>query len=235
MHSAAVMKSQDILLLLKIASLEVAEERTAQRRSSFRERGSSAAPFDWPSVDRDGGDWRGWHTSALDSGEDEVGALGAGEPVDGWSVRSLAASTGIGKNEVSAALRRCIDVALVRRERDGRRLRVNARALLDLADHCLRYVFPTRPGPLVRGIPTGFAAPVLADAILSAGEIVIVWPYARGDRLGQAIEPLYRSVPDAVQRDPDLYAMLALVDSLRLGNPRERAVARERLGQLLGV
>ncbi|MBV5273308.1 MAG: hypothetical protein JZU52_06580 [Lamprocystis purpurea] len=219
------MKSQDIVVLFKLASLDLAERRVAERRQRDIEQGLAAKLFDW----------YGWEPVE----ESEFGAEEAKSKDDRsaerYSVRGLAASLGINKNEVSASLNRSVDADLLRRERVTRHLRVNNRVLLDLAEHCLRYVFPVKPGPLMRGIPTGFAAPVLADDIASAGETIPVWPYARGSRLGQSVLPLHRAVPEAVQKDQDLYAMLALVDALRLGNPRERTAARQRLEQILDV
>lgn len=128
-----------------------------------------------------------------------------------------------------------MDVELVRKDRHSGLLRANARALLGLLEYGVKYVFPARPGPLGRGIPTAFAAPVLANEVLSAGETIYVWPYACGSRMGQTIPPLFKTVPVAVQSDPDLYAMLALVDAIRLGNPRERTIARKRLEKLLSI
>ncbi|WP_295436316.1 hypothetical protein [uncultured Thiodictyon sp.] len=238
------MKSQDIVVLLKLLSLELA----GQRRKN-RPQGSVAEPFDWA----------GWELSAQDEAELNPALPGyntqlsqivknaerrlgletnpheANEANERYSVRGLSASLGISKTEVAASLRRSVDVGLARKERQSGLLRTNARALLDLLEHAVKYVFPARPGALGRGIPTAFAAPVLADGLRSAGDSIFVWPYARGSRMGQSITPLFMSVPVAVQSDPDLYAMLALVDAIRLGNPRERSLAVARLTQRFGV
>ena len=238
------MKSQDIVVLLKLLSLELA----GQRRQN-RPQGSVAEPFDWA----------GWEVSVHDETELNPALPGsnaqlsqivtnaerqlqlepsphmADEPNERYSVRGLAASLGISKSEIAASLRRSMDVGLVRKERQSGLLRANGRALLGLLEHGIKYVFPARPGALGRGIPTAFAAPVLADELRSAGDSIYVWPYARGSRMGQTIAPLFTSVPVAVQSDPDLYAMLALVDAIRLGNPRERSLAIERLTPRLGA
>jgi hypothetical protein len=237
-------KSQDIVVLLKLVSLELAE----QRRQNLLPK-SVAEPFDWA----------GWEAPAqyeadlepvrlginpslsqiVANAERRLGVASAAAEVNAqserYSVRGLSAELGISKTEVSASLRRSMDVELVRKDRHSGLLRANARALLGLLEHSVKYVFPARPGPLGRGIPTAFAAPVLANEVLSAGDTIYVWPYARGSRMGQTILPLFKTVPIAVQSDPDLYAMLALVDAIRLGNPRERTVARKRLEQLLSV
>lgn len=46
---------------------------------------------------------------------------------------------------------------------------------------------------------------------------------------GQAIAPLYRSVPQAAKNDPELYALLSLIDALRVGRVREQPLAEGEL------
>jgi hypothetical protein len=60
-----------------------------------------------------------------------------------------------------------------------------------------------------------------------------VWPDARGTVKGQRIEPLFKSVCAAVAQDPRLYALLALVDAIRIGQARERGIAGKRLMAML--
>lgn len=48
-------------------------------------------------------------------------------------------------------------------------------------------------------------------------------------------EPLFKSAPYAVRQDAELYALLALVDAIRIGQPRERNLAIKLLGKHLGV
>lgn len=54
-----------------------------------------------------------------------------------------------------------------------------------------------------------------------------------GQVQGVAVKPLYPSVPHAARRDAALYDLLALVDALRLGRARERAMAEKELGPRL--
>ena len=208
------MKSQDILLLFKLASLE-AQERAGGGATL---RGALAIPDDW----------RGWQDATSSTAEP-----GPGE--DAWSVRGLEQSTGISKSQVSGALRRCVAVGLAHPDRRNGRLRCNARALHGLVVYGLRYVFPAGRGALVRGIPTAHAAPVLAGRLLSAGAHVDVWEDGHGEVLGQRVEPLHPAVPHAVRGDAALYAMLALADAIRLGRERESALAGELLGRYLQV
>lgn len=217
------MKSQDIVLLFRLVSLSLAEARLAAGVADAARR-SPNLPFDW----------EGWEPEADEPGyllaHDLTGAIIA----ERYTVRALSSATGISKTEVSASLARSRDAGLARIDASTGRPSANRSALLEIAEHCARYVFPVRPGGLARGIPTGFSAPVLMEAISSAGETGLVWPYARGNATGQGVTPLHKAVPVAVRQDPDLYAMLALVDALRLGGPRERGLARDRLASLLG-
>jgi hypothetical protein len=70
---------------------------------------------------------------------------------------------------------------------------------------------------------------------MSAGEFSLVWPDARGNTKGQAIQPLFKSATFAVRQDPKMYALLALVDAIRVGHPREANLATEILSKELGV
>ncbi|PUA30466.1 MAG: hypothetical protein B0W54_08215 [Cellvibrio sp. 79] len=146
-----------------------------------------------------------------------------------YSVRQLETFTGISKSELSAALNRCIRVGLAARDHQTGLPKVNRKALLGFLLNGIRYVFPVRPAELVRGIPTSFAAPVMEGKVMSAGDTINVWPDATGKTKGQAIAPLFKSVPAAAKADPKLYELLALVDAVRIGNVRETQLATQLL------
>ncbi|AWM27577.1 hypothetical protein AOX55_00004798 (plasmid) [Sinorhizobium fredii CCBAU 25509] len=80
-----------------------------------------------------------------------------------------------------------------------------------------------------RGVPTAFAAPMLEGLLVSGGTYDYVWPYAAGREMGQSVEPLFKSVPEAALKDERLYEYLALVDAIRLGNQRELGLATHHL------
>ena len=146
-----------------------------------------------------------------------------------YSMRQLEATTGISKSELSAALSRCIHAGLAARDHQTGLPRVNRKALLGFLLHGIRYVFPVKPAELVRGMPTAFAAPAMAGRLMSAGEMITVWPDATGRHKGQAIVPLFKSVPLAAKTDAKLYELLALVDAIRIGNAREVHLATQLL------
>jgi DNA-binding MarR family transcriptional regulator len=146
---------------------------------------------------------------------------------DPYALRSLEASLGISKSEISASLKRSIAAGLATKTPE--RITVNRRNLVEFVLHGLKYVFPAKPGAPERGVPTGFVAPMLKGDIVSAGEDSHVWPFADGVARGVAVEPLFKSVPEAALKDERLYEYLALIDALRLGRPREANLAKDKL------
>ena len=143
----------------------------------------------------------------------------------GWNMsgKQLAESVGISQSEVSDSLARSRVSGLL--YASGR---VNMLALKDFLVYGLKYVFPVVPAGIVRGVPTGVSATPIKEKI-SQGTESFVWPYAKGTLRGQAVQPLYPSVPVAVEGDADFYILMVLVDLLRFGRVREREIAIELL------
>jgi hypothetical protein len=219
------MKSQDILLLLKLASLQRTEAQLATRIAASSNR--SSIPEDWA-------DWEPQGDDIPDLAPGRTVESVTGETMsEQYRVRTLAATTGISKSQIGPALKRCEAAGLARRDRVTGFPRVNARAVLEFLVHGLRYVYPARPGGLARGIATGLGAPVLEGELMTAGEFVPVWPDPLGRTKGLAVTPIYKTVPLAVRHDALLYSLLALTDALRLGAARERQIAQDRMARLL--
>ena len=154
---------------------------------------------------------------------------------EAFSVRSIAASTGVSKTEVSASLNRSIDIGLAKYARKDRLPTANSKALFELIAGGLRYVFPAKPGAVGRGKITGLEAPGLEGLLSSLGDYHYVWPDAEGDDKGQVITPLYKTASYAARQDLQLYQFMALVDAIRLGDVREMAIATNELKKRLGV
>lgn len=148
-----------------------------------------------------------------------------------WRLVDLAQELGLSLSEVSMGLERAKRARLV----DNSKRKLILASLLEFVVHGLKYVYPAEPGPLCRGVPTAHSAAPLAGKIISEPEDQYVWPWSDGNVRGQAIEPLYRSVPRAVMNDGKLHALLALVDALRVGRARERQMAGDELKRLLHV
>jgi len=213
------MKSQDIGLLLKLECLHK------------REKGIL------PPIDSN---WIDWEVDVIGGDDDQHGFYHQSMNADDYiisqySTRSLALSTGISKSQVNLALRRCFDVGLAKRDRQSDLPRVHAKALLEFIVYGLKYVFPAKLGAVTRGITTSLAAPILEGKLISTGDLLPVWPDAQGKTKGQTVEPLFKFVTYAVRRDAELYAFLALVDAIRIGQPRERNLATDLLAKRLGV
>ncbi len=144
-----------------------------------------------------------------------------------WLHHTLAQDLGISQSEVSQSLNRSRYAGLI----DDSRKNIMRMALLEFLQSGLRYVFPAKPGALVRGVPTAHSASPLNKIIQSDEDYV--WPSANGQSRGQAITPLYPSVLDAIKKDATLYELLALVDAIRVGKAREKELAKKELEKRL--
>ncbi len=140
----------------------------------------------------------------------------------------LGKELGLSQFEVSMALERARRSGFI----DPAKKRINRSALEEFVIHGLKYVYPAEPGAMCRGIATSHSAPPLSKQIVS-NEDQYVWPHGDGDLRGQAIAPIYDSVPYAAKRDPALYELLALIDALRVGRAREKQIAIEELKRRL--
>lgn len=145
------------------------------------------------------------------------------------ALNQMAADLGMSRAEVYKGIKRATIAKLF----DTNRNRPKAAALEEFLIHGVKYAFPVEPGTVTRGVPTGFSAPALASHFEIGPNGHTVWPSAVGDQRGVAIEPLYKSMPEACLKDAKLYEALALVDALRIGRAREKSLAQDLLAQLL--
>jgi hypothetical protein len=105
-------------------------------------------------------------------------------------------------------------------------------SLFEFLQYGLRYVFPQKPGAVVRGLATSHSASPLKELIQS--NEAYVWPYGKGNVRGHSIVPLYPSVPEAALKDSSLHEILALTDALRIGRAREKELSLEILKKRFG-
>jgi len=146
-----------------------------------------------------------------------------------WTYEALAERLGMSASGVHQAVVRAGTCGLLNRE-----TRSPIRpALLEFLVHGVRYVFPAVLGRRRRGMPTGPSAEPLVRHLASTETSPLVWPHARGDARGESLMPLYRTVPLAAVCDPELYAVLTVIDGIRVGGARVREVAAAVLGELL--
>jgi len=140
-----------------------------------------------------------------------------------WLQKPMSIDLVISQSELSKSMTRSKNAGLL--DDTGRKVR--RLALMDFLESGITYVFPQQPGPLVRGVATSHSASPLNEQIKSDENFV--WPSAKGKVKGQAITPLYKSVPEAALNDPKLHELLALVDAVRVGNSREKKLAVSEL------
>jgi hypothetical protein len=112
---------------------------------------------------------------------------------------------------------------------DPTRRRALRSNLLDFILHGVKYCYPAIKGDLVRGVPTSYAASPLASKIVPGGDPVPVWPHALGQVRGIALLPLAPSVPVMAMADHRFGEIMALIDAIREGRPRESKLAQEEL------
>lgn len=141
-----------------------------------------------------------------------------------WKTTDLASQLYISQSEISQSLHRNWSAGLL----DDSKRSVHKRSLVEFLVHGVKYVYPEKPGPIVRGTPTAHSAPPLSKMIQLSGD-VYVWPHEEGTVRGETIRPLYPSVPKAAGVDPVFYELLALVDAIRLGRSREVKIAADEL------
>lgn len=142
---------------------------------------------------------------------------------ENWLMKDLGYELYISLSEISESLNRSVLSGLI----SSNKKRVMKSSLLDFLIFGLKYVFPQKPGHLVRGIKTSHSTTPLSNVILS--EEIYVWPYFEGNSKGFAVEPLHPNVPKACLNDPKLHELLSLVDAIRLGSKREFNIAVEEL------
>lgn len=148
----------------------------------------------------------------------------------GWTYRSLAERLGVPHPVVQRALGRAQAADLYLPERRE----IHRPHFEEFAVHALRFVAPGQLGAVVSGVPAAWAVEPVADRIQSVGDDPPpVWPHARGRVRGQMLEPLHSAAPDAVEHWPGLGQILAILDSLRAGDLRVRAVAADLLVERL--
>jgi len=142
---------------------------------------------------------------------------------ENWLLKDLASKLKISASEVSESLNRSAIAGLL--SADKKTLMKDA--LIEFLEFGMKYVFPQKPGALVRGIPTAHSVSPLKELLHS--DELFVWSFATGDVRGQAIEPLYKTVPEVSKYDEKLYELLALSDAMRIGRIREQKLAMEEL------
>lgn len=148
----------------------------------------------------------------------------AAHPTQRWTYAALGESLGMSASETHASVKRAVASGLAVAPSRGEWYPVRPN-LLEFVLHGARYVWPATAGPVKRGVSTAFGAEPLASQLVAAPGEAPVWAHPEGKAKGPTISPLYRTAPQAALADPVLHRLLALLDALRTGRARERALA----------
>ncbi len=154
-----------------------------------------------------------------------------------WTIAQMAEHLGVADSQVFRAARSAATAGLLVADPGASRAGYspNRAALLELLIHGLKYMaVPTR-GQLTRGVPTAHAAPILAGRLVAGDEPPPVWPHATGKVRGESFEPLHRCVPGAALQDDRFYAAMAVIDAIRGGRARDRAMATKLVEEVIGA
>ena len=147
-----------------------------------------------------------------------------------WSYGKLAQSLHMSASEVHGGIKRAQKAQLI-----DQNLQVRKLALFNFLTEGLPYVFyPIITETKTRGFATSFSA-LEEDGLLAYDDEVFVWQSDEGNMMGKSILPLYSAVPKAIQKDEQLYRLLALTDACRIGGLRGYAVSRQLLDEALGL
>jgi hypothetical protein len=142
-----------------------------------------------------------------------------------WRQNELAGELGLSGAEIVHSLERLQRSQLL----GGSRKNPHRMAALEFLSYGLKYVFPAEIGRVVRGMPTAHSALPLSKKLIVDEMNQFVWLSDDGNAQGMMVEPLYPSAPLAAKKDPALYELLTLIDSIRIGRPREQKMALKEL------
>lgn len=146
------------------------------------------------------------------------------------SVRGIAELIGISASEVSKGTKRLVASRLVV-ERNAS-VFAETGALAEWLCYGVRYAYPQESVGYGRGMATSWNCPVLVSEVVPPSPS-LVWPMPGGDIEGALIKPIHDSIPFAASRDEKLYLVMSLIEAIRGGKPRELAIARELLTNLI--
>lgn len=97
----------------------------------------------------------------------------------------------------------------------------------------VRYAHPAKNTGFGIGIPTGFNCPLIANSEMMPPDPanVLAGPssFMISECKGVIITPLDKRLSTGLQLSPQFYELIALVDAVRIGGPRELRYAREGL------
>ena len=146
------------------------------------------------------------------------------------SVRDAAGAIGISASEFSKGLAR-LEAAHLVVNRSGKRFAEKG-ALLEWLSYGVRYALAADQTGYGRGMATAWNCTLIKSDIVPPTPAT-VWLVPGGNIEGAGLVPFHQAVPLAASQDDLLYLVLALVDVVRIGKPRELAIARNLLTDVI--
>lgn len=147
-----------------------------------------------------------------------------------WTFQSLSDIMGISTSQVHLAWGRLTNSKLA----DSKFRRPIKRNLLEFLEHGVKYSFPPRERGIGAGMATGHVHPAMKSHLVSPGEVDrFVWTNSTGRTKGVCVDPIHKSAVNVSQANSNAYAILAVLDSIRLGKAREQAAATAALKELV--
>ena len=145
----------------------------------------------------------------------------------GHTYRELSEFVGLSLGEVHNSVARLRGARLI-----GTGFPLNRSGALEFLIYGVPYSFPATfsPsvfGPGIAGVLTG--ARMLGLKAEKPGDKRVVWPCDQGTDQGIGLAPLSQAFVRMAALNPELHRLLAMVDVLRIGKPRETKAARELL------
>lgn len=140
--------------------------------------------------------------------------------------QKLAHISGISLSESHASIKRLQLSGLVQVTMQG--FHTHKERTLEFFLHAIKYLYPPELGPATRGVPTLHHVSPLSEHFPDSTPPT-VWPDANGSVRGVALTPIHKNAPQIARDHPTTHSTLALLDALRAGRARERALAEKLL------
>lgn len=143
------------------------------------------------------------------------------------SQKDLATLLNVSQSEVSQGTHRLKTIGLF-----NEKGHCKLEAVYEFVVHALKYICPVEVGPVTIGVPTAYAKPGFKFVRYDSNDIY-VWPHPNGKSKGTSIIPFLPSIPDVCLKDDKTYALLSLIEMIRVGKAREQKLAADELKNLI--
>ena len=145
-----------------------------------------------------------------------------------WRQIDLANELGLSQTEISFSLDRLYAFGLTFSDKKA----VKKDAAYEFLGTAIKYLYPPKYEGIARGLPTGASADPLSAGLTKSEEIVI-WESELGLIKGQALRPIYLTIPTAANKNKQLYKLLTVIDALRTSHGRVLELSKKYLKEFI--